>query len=143
MLLRALFASLGLDSAIVALRSNFHQAFRRASLALIGGLCLLVALGFATAWGWLVLRDYWGSEGANLALAGIFLLVGGVFVAVAKSQGPSRPAPDLPKPLSLSPPPRMAAPAGEGSLLGAVGAVAITGFAIGRSLRNTLRDRSD
>lgn len=142
MLLRALLASLGLDSALITLRSSLGLVFRRASFAVMGAFCALIGLGFATAWGWLLLRDHWGSEGANLALAGIFLLLGVAFVAVAKAQAPPSPTPLAAKPIRLSPPVRVAPPAAEGSLLGAVGAVAITGFAIGRSLRGSLRDRS-
>jgi hypothetical protein len=49
---------------------------RRAGVLLLAGLCVLVALGFLTAGGWMLL-----AEGQGAALAS--LIVGGIYLGVA------------------------------------------------------------
>jgi hypothetical protein len=86
---------LGSVAGLVAGRAAHHVAVagRRIMFFLLGGLCLLVVLGFLAAALFTWLNAGYGIFAAELGLAAVFLLIGLIFLLAGAMTGRSRKAP--------------------------------------------------
>ncbi len=85
-----------------ALKYRLRVAVRNAGLIGVGALLLLVAIGFFTAAGWMVLAVAYGPILATLLVGCVYAGLGLVFVGVASRDGPGESRRPEPKPKSTS-----------------------------------------
>jgi len=141
-MLRAVAASLGYDAVLQRLRHLVQYNIRYAALLICAMVCLVIALGFLTGWGWVMVQTQFGAAAANLAIAGIYALIASaLWIAARQGDSTSGSTSDTPQPLKLtSSMPNETAT--NGTALGAVGLVAVAGFVFARLLHREFRDRT-
>jgi len=141
-MLRAMAVSIGYGAVVQRLRHFVQHNIRRAALLVCALVCLVIALGFLTGWGWVMVQTQFGAAAANLIVAGIYALIAAVFwIAARQGDTVASSLGDAPQTLVTSSSVRDETAPG-GTALGAVGLVAVAGFVIARLLQREFRDRA-
>lgn len=70
---------------VSAIKDRSARAIRRALICVVGGVFVLVGLGFLTAAAWIMLEDAYSASAAALILAGIFTGIGLIALGMVSS----------------------------------------------------------